>query len=89
MSNNRENFQYTGGSVPIDQTYAHAQVINFLDEYNYQLEHDIVPDVNPFNEKLIAKSQDGKFYETHDHSMLFIKAGVKFICGLQKNEREE
>ena len=59
----RENFQYTGKAVPIRPSYATAQVIDLLDEYNYQLKHDIIPNVNPFNEKLIAKSEDGRMYE--------------------------
>jgi hypothetical protein len=59
----KEEFKYTGNSVPINPTMVHAQVINLLDEYNDQLANDIVVDSNPFNDKIIASTPDGKLYE--------------------------
>lgn len=59
----RENFQYTGKAVPVDSDASSQHVIALLDEYNKRVKVGEKPDVDPFRENIVFKTNNNIFYE--------------------------
>jgi hypothetical protein len=57
------DYEYTGGDVPVKTNDVIQSVLHILDEYDDNIKNGTVPDTNPFTEQIVLPNNNGKYFE--------------------------